>query len=545
MSGPSGADSTHLVIRDRCQVLGVPTWRFDARGVLVEPPCESGALGSFLRAPIVERAVTEAAAAWLKEETPTSMERFPGLRLVPLVESRRRKRSACVVACLIGPGLVGSEAFGAICAEAGLSEQEAAAALGPVSAPDSAGVTRLALCLSWIQGDLEAGAQHVQAIGGFSRQLAESYEEISLLYKLGQSMNQLAHPQKFVALACEELQATLSYSWIAVRFSPDRDIARAMAGRLFWRGDLPCDRDRLEAETARLLLTVQPKSPAVLAADRRGPLGRGQAQLLVQPVERNGRVVAAIFAGDKNGDDQQVSSTDIKLIDAAAASMSVLLDNAILYDDQERMFVGTLEALTATIDAKDPYTCGHSQRVAELAGALAAAHGLQEDQVERIRLAGVVHDVGKIGVPESVLCKTGRLTDDEFGQIKMHPEIGYQILQGIPQFEDLLPGVLYHHERFDGRGYPRGLVGRDTPLMARIIGLVDAFDAMSSNRTYRSAMARTRVFEELQEHRLTQFDPELVESFSKVDLTRYDDLVEKHQAESEAGGLLIRRRKAA
>ena len=209
-------------------------------------------------------------------------------------------------------------------------------------------------------------------------------------------------------------------------------------------------------------------------------------------------------------------------------------------------FVGTLEALTSSIDAKDPYTRGHSERVAGLSAALAEAAGLNEEQVERVRLAGIVHDVGKIGVPEAVLCKTGRLTDEEFALIRQHPEIGYQILRDIPQFEDLLPGVLSHHERFDGTGYPHGLTGDAIPLMARIIGLVDAFDAMSSNRTYRSAMPRDRVFEELADHAGSQFDPDLVEAFRRVDLARYDELVERHQAEDSAdttgaGGFLLRR----
>jgi HD-GYP domain-containing protein (c-di-GMP phosphodiesterase class II) len=183
--------------------------------------------------------------------------------------------------------------------------------------------------------------------------------------------------------------------------------------------------------------------------------------------------------------------------------------------------------------------------VAELAAALARAHGLPEEMVEQVRMAGIVHDVGKIGVPEAVLCKTGRLTPEEFEQIKQHPEIGYQILKDIPHFQDLLPGVLSHHERYDGRGYPQGLAGDRIPLMARIIGLVDSFDAMSSNRTYRSAMPRGRVFEELAEHAGKQFDPGLVESFNKVDLSLYDELVELHQSEAVEGGLRIRRRRAA
>ena len=121
---------------------------------------------------------------------------------------------------------------------------------------------------------------------------------------------------------------------------------------------------------------------------------------------------------------------------------------------------------------------------------LARAIGIEEQEVERIRIAGLVHDVGKIGVPEAVLCKTGKLTDEEYEQIKLHPRIGYNILKGIPKMEDVLDGVLYHHERWDGRGYPDRLAGENIPLYGRILAVADTFDAMSSTRSYRQAMPR-------------------------------------------------------
>ncbi|MCA9311706.1 MAG: HD domain-containing protein, partial [Phycisphaerales bacterium] len=150
------------------------------------------------------------------------------------------------------------------------------------------------------------------------------------------------------------------------------------------------------------------------------------------------------------------------------------------------------------------------------------------------------HDVGKIGVPESVLCKPGKLTNEEYAQIKKHPEIGYQIVKDIPLLDDTLPGILHHHERYDGRGYPAGLVGEHIPFMARIIGLADAFDAMSSTRTYRAAMDREKVLSEIQNGAGTQFDPELVAVFSTIDLAVFDQMVERHQQQSAKGGIRLR-----
>jgi HD-GYP domain-containing protein (c-di-GMP phosphodiesterase class II) len=160
-----------------------------------------------------------------------------------------------------------------------------------------------------------------------------------------------------------------------------------------------------------------------------------------------------------------------------------------------------------------------------MAWKLAIASGLTADQADRMRIAGLVHDVGKIGVPEAVLTKQGRLTEQEFAAIKLHPEIGHRILQDIAALSDLLPGVLYHHERYDGRGYPHGLVGSAIPPMARMIALADTFDAMSSSRSYRSAMPRAAVLAEIGRCAGSQFDPDMARLFVTLDFSGYDNLV--------------------
>jgi HD-GYP domain-containing protein (c-di-GMP phosphodiesterase class II) len=137
--------------------------------------------------------------------------------------------------------------------------------------------------------------------------------------------------------------------------------------------------------------------------------------------------------------------------------------------------------------------------------------------------------VGKIGVPEAVLCKPGHLTQEEFNLIKLHPEIGSKILQDIRQMQDLIPGVLYHHERWDGKGYPHNLRGREIPLFGRLIGLADAFDAMSSNRTYRQALDHEQVLKEIKRCAGTQFDPELADIFVKLDFGPFYELISRHQ----------------
>ena len=192
--------------------------------------------------------------------------------------------------------------------------------------------------------------------------------------------------------------------------------------------------------------------------------------LLVVPLHAGQQPLGVLYGGDKL-DGSQIDSRDSKLCESLAASLAIFIENTMLYDDVQGMFVGTLHALTSAIDAKDSYTRGHSERVAMMSRTLAEAAGFDADCCERVYLSGLVHDVGKIGVPEVVLCKPGKLTDAEFGLIKQHPSIGANILRDIRQMRDLVPGVLHHHERWDGRGYPDKLRGEDIPLFGRIIGL--------------------------------------------------------------------------
>jgi putative nucleotidyltransferase with HDIG domain len=180
-----------------------------------------------------------------------------------------------------------------------------------------------------------------------------------------------------------------------------------------------------------------------------------------------------------------------------------------------------MRALTSSIDAKDPYTCGHSERVALLSKRLAEIMGWSKAQAERIYLCGLLHDIGKIGVPEAVLQKPGKLTNIEFDLIKKHPVIGAKIIRGIQEMEDLVPGVLHHHECMDGRGYPGGLKGEAIPIQARVLCVADALDAMTSDRPYRKAMPARLAESEVFRAADTQFDSDLVEAVLKLNFPEY------------------------
>jgi len=221
------------------------------------------------------------------------------------------------------------------------------------------------------------------------------------------------------------------------------------------------------------------------------------------------------------------------LCDALASSLSIFLENLLLYEDVQAMFMGTLHALTSAIDAKDSYTRGHSERVALMSKMLAQAVGLNDEESERVYLSGLVHDLGKIGVPEAVLTKPGKLTAEEYDLIKQHPTVGARIIQGIRQMEDLVPGILSHHERWDGAGYPKGLAGEQIPLFGRLIAVVDAFDAMSSKRAYRESLDHDAALDEIRDHAGRQFDPDMVDAFLQLDFSDFYQMIQQHKTPGE------------
>ncbi len=181
--------------------------------------------------------------------------------------------------------------------------------------------------------------------------------------------------------------------------------------------------------------------------------------------------------------------------------------------DQMERLMGTNLALTSLIDLKDHYTEGHSRNVRDLARGFAAYLTVPPRQVEQISLAAQLHDIGKIGIPDAILAKPSRLTDEEYAEIKKHPDLGADAIQHIPDYEDIVRIIRHHHERFDGRGYPEGLAGTEIPTGSRLISLADTYDALIHGRAYRQAMSTMDAIREMQAERGGQFDPDMFDHF--------------------------------
>jgi HD-GYP domain-containing protein (c-di-GMP phosphodiesterase class II) len=528
-AGPDNPTDAHALLRDRCAALGLPTWRLDTSGTILEEPTELATAGLWLRSSRVTALIIEATRRLEGRNDPDLIELFPGCWVIVLTERRRRLRVSYLFALAMSPRALEHPEFERAALASQLDPQAAQRAMLPYAKFDHSAATCLSGALSWMIEDIVRLGQHEHSITGFTRQLTDSFETIDLLYALGRSMHDLRQPELFTQFVCDRIRSSLPFGWVAASFDSYSDPALdfpGIAGRIFASGPLPANPEFLHQAVQALDLNAQCVVPGLPGID----LGIG-AQVVVQPIGRAGRTTGFLLLGNKHGDDPHVSSYDLRLIEAAATYVGAFLENAALYSEQERLFLGTVEAMTAAIDAKDPYTCGHSRRVAALTAQLARALGMSPDDVEKARVAGLVHDVGKIGIPESVLCKQGRLTDDEFGLIKQHPEMGHRILKDISPLRDVLPGVLYHHERYDGKGYPHGLAGNAIPLIARMLCLADTFDAMSSSRSYRPALPREKILDELRRCSGTQFDPDLLTTFLNLSFEAYDAMLAERSAQ--------------
>lgn len=272
---------------------------------------------------------------------------------------------------------------------------------------------------------------------------------------------------------------------------------------------------------------VKPFSPiALLQAIRRVLRGHSSdsaaldnmSQAVVSTSTNPGLVAAADILSSSV---QNVATVNQRALQDKVQELEVSQKQLLIYAEElngayrelQSTYFSTLQALAAAIDARDPYTYGHSQRVALYAVEIGRVMGLSSDQLELVRRAGLLHDIGKIGVPDAALRKPGKLNDIEWEQIKRHPDTGYQMVSGLKFLIEAAPLIRCHHERWDGRGYPQGLVGEDIPLGARILTVADSFDAMTSTRPYRPALSPAQAREETERCRHTQFDIHVVDAF--------------------------------
>ncbi len=366
--------------------------------------------------------------------------------------------------------------------------------------------------------------------------LLATYEEISLLHRLTQNLKISRSETQLGRLALEWLADVLPVEGLAILLqqpgeaSGTPEVRRGMS--LLTYGSCPIadeeDADRLVNHFGPQTLRepVVLNRPARHRADWPFPSVRG---LIVVPLSEGEKIFGWLAAfNHSEGDD--FGTVESSLLGSVGAILGIHSGNIDLYRQQAEFLASVVRALTSAIDAKDPYTCGHSDRVARVAVRLAQELGCDEHTLDTIYLSGLLHDIGKIGIDDNVLRKPGKLTAEEFEHIKLHPELGYKILRDLKQLDQVLPVVLHHHEAWNGKGYPHGLAGEQIPLLARIVAVADSFDAMSSDRPYRKGMPLDKLEEILRDGAGQQWDAQVVDVFMKVREDIYE--IARHEREA-------------
>lgn len=233
------------------------------------------------------------------------------------------------------------------------------------------------------------------------------------------------------------------------------------------------------------------------------------------PILRDGRLLGVIGIINKVRE-KAFNHSDEAMLTAFARQMAVAMENCILYERVSNLSLGIIRSLARAIDARDPYTKGHSEEVARYAVMIAKTLNFNQVRIEMMRIAGLLHDTGKIGIPEEILKKTGPLTYEDWDKIKLHPYLSRQILFPVESLRNILPWIYHHHERLNGLGYPNGLSGKEIPLEAKILAVADTFSALTSDRPYRKAGTKEEAIEEIRRVAGTQLDPKIVEVFIKA-----------------------------
>jgi len=384
----------------------------------------------------------------------------------------------------------------------------------------------------------KAAAKADQQLEKVSLELSRTYEELVLLYNMSTSTKVTQSNATYLQMACDQITLLVNVEGIAVFLERDVDGERRL---VLTAGSGVVEIDQCTADVLEIRLAEELKSgkEALLDGIVDSPFKYdwpdGIQNIIAVPLHAGDRITGLMVATNIiNKPD--FDSTDVKLFNSVANQCAVFIENNRLFGDLKELFIGSLKSMTNSIAAKDQYTRGHSERVAFIsrwiAEKLAQQRPIEEDEIHKIYIAGLLHDIGKIGVNEAVLKKEGKLSSGDLNHIKSHPRVGADILADIKQMKDIVPGILYHHEHVDGTGYPEGLTGDEIPLIGKIISLADAFDAMTSKRIYREAMSIKRALAEIEKALGTQFDEEVGQVFIKSDIRKLWNIIQDGFIES-------------
>ncbi|MBI5183417.1 MAG: HD domain-containing protein [Nitrospinae bacterium] len=362
----------------------------------------------------------------------------------------------------------------------------------------------------------EGYSNHLE-INSMAQELSMRYEELNMVYDIGRRMDRFEYPMNNIALIVRDLKEIIGSDivWVSI---PTKGIDEFVVNN---NNPLPMKIEELKDKVGRIISILLEKEADKIVTDDIRKYSHLEGYFPI-PIDVIGipimvKYSMAGFLCTMNIDSAKRFTTgDVRMTETIAEQISSIITTIELYQNLRDFLLSVIKALVATLEAKDEYTRGHSERVNKLSVSIAEAMRLGTEEIEDIKWASILHDIGKIAVPEEILTKPSHLSDKEYISVMIHPKKGYEILKPIKQLKGALDGIYHHHERFDGTGYPFGLKGKDIPLSARVIAVADAYDAMTSSRAYRPAISSKECINELIKAKGTQLDPEIVDLFMRL-----------------------------
>jgi len=364
----------------------------------------------------------------------------------------------------------------------------------------------------------EAEVPLADEVDRLAQALSLKFEELTLIHQFSERLKIGEDSAEICQSLLQELVPCINASTIAIDLVEDVEL---QTPRSFLFTGERWDADWLNEVASHALEEVAggkltPGAEPVAIQNHPSEDSPAFVRTVVIPIQRDGISLGRMIAVRPIQEDE-FGTVEADLMKSTSMILAAHLINQRQYVEIQQMFTGMTQSLVSALDAKDSYTSGHSSRVADIAVMIAEKLEYDADGIKRIHMAGILHDVGKIGVDDAVLQKPGQLTEKEFEQIKQHPVLGYEILKEIKLFRKILPAVRHHHESWDGSGYPDGLSGDGIPRDAQVLAVADAFDAMTSDRPYRTSIPIERVIEIFSEGRGKQWAADVIEALLVTD----------------------------
>ncbi len=342
------------------------------------------------------------------------------------------------------------------------------------------------------------------------QELSNTYEELSLLYRVSGMFSTLSSAEIYSRMVDEAVD-TIGVKTAAVLLWDEKNdvlVTRTSTGD--WNGSKIFSRDG--SIFWKVMESRKPSAFCRIAETEHCNLIPDIKSLMVCPIVGKLKTIGVIAVADKAGD-QEFYAHDLKLLLAISSQAGLSIENALLYTELEGLLVGAIRSLVKALEATSYWTAGHTERVTEYSIAIGRVLGLDAETLEKLKICSLLHDIGKIATPKEILNKDCQLNDREWAEIRKHPEIGAEILGEMKQFNEIILGIKYHHEHYDGRNSLFGLKSDEIPLLARILSVADAFDALTSDRPYRPRRPNDEAVQEISRCSGTQFDPHVVDAF--------------------------------